>query len=146
NRLKHGAVRWTKLAAQRGDAYVDVALASQEVGAPDAVEDDLAAEHLLGMPDEEPKQVELARGQVEEMAVELRLVARLVDGERPGDQHLEARLVDAAEIGADPRQQLLELERLDEVIVGSQVQALDTVLELVLGSQHEDGEVRAAAQ
>jgi len=111
----------TKLAPQGGDAYVDVALASQEVGTPDAVEDDLAAEHLLRMPEEESKQVELARRQVKDMAIELRLVARLVEGERPGDQLLEPRFVEAAEVGADTRQQLLELEGLDEVVVGSQV-------------------------
>src|SRR5215470_8142069 len=73
-------------------------------------------------------------------------MARLVQGERPCHQRLEPRFVEASQDGADPRQQFLELERLDQVVVGAQVQALYAIVELVLCRQHDDSEVGPAAQ
>ena len=41
------------------------------------------------------------------------------------------------------RQQLLEVERLDEVVVGAGLEALHAVLDLVTGGEHEDRDVVA---
>ena len=51
-----------------------------------------------------------------------------------------------AQQGPDPRQQLLALERLDQVVVGAAVEAGDAVLGLGAGGQHQDRHVAVGAQ
>ena len=46
----------------------------------------------------------------------------------------------------DPRQQLLALEGLDQVVVGAAVEAADPVLGLGSGGQHQDRHVAVGAQ
>ena len=52
----------------------------------------------------------------------------------------------AAQQGADPRQQLLALEGLDQVVVGAGVEAGDAVLGLGPRGQHQDRHVALLAQ
>ncbi len=52
----------------------------------------------------------------------------------------------AAQQGADPGQQLLALERLDQVVVGAAVEAGDPVLGLGPGGQHQDRHVTLLAE
>jgi hypothetical protein len=52
----------------------------------------------------------------------------------------------AAEQSTHPSQQLLALERLDQVVVGAGVKALHPVLNAVTGGQHEDRHVALVAQ
>ena len=42
----------------------------------------------------------------------------------------------------DPRDELLEVERLDEVVVGARPEARDPVFDLVTGGQHDDHQAR----
>jgi len=98
------------------------------------------------VPDQKSKQVELSWRQIEGAAVKSRLVARLVQGQRPGDQRLQPRFVEAAQRGAHSGQELVELERLDQIIVSSQVQSPDAIVKLVLRRQHDDAEIGTAAQ
>ena len=50
----------------------------------------------------------------------------------------------AAHAGADPRKQLFQCERLDEVVVGAGVESGDAVAERVLRGQHQHRRARAA--
>ena len=52
----------------------------------------------------------------------------------------------AAQQRPDPRQQLLALEGLDQVVVGAAVEAVDAVLGLGPGGQHQDRHVAVGAQ
>ena len=71
-----------------------------------------------------------------------------VDGELAELEHLALRLgigVDAAQQGAHAGDQLARAERLDQVVVGAQLQADDAVLDLALGGEHDDGHVGVVA-
>ena len=52
----------------------------------------------------------------------------------------------AAQQGADPGEQLAALEGLDQVVVGAAVEAVDAVLGLGAGGQHQDRHVAVGAQ
>ena len=61
--------------------------------------------------------------------------------------HLELRAgrrIPAAHDGPNPGQQLAEVEGLDQVIVGADLQALDSVLNLVFGREDDDAGVLVA--
>ena len=62
-----------------------------------------------------------------------------------GERRLAARRP-AAQQRAQPRQQLLALERLDQVVVGAGVEPLDPRLDRVARGQHEDRDVVGAPQ
>ena len=62
-----------------------------------------------------------------------------------GDRRLAARRA-AAQQRAQARQQLLALERLDEVVVGAGVETLDARLDGVAGGEYQDRHVVALAQ
>ena len=62
-----------------------------------------------------------------------------------GQRRLAARRP-APEQRPQPRQQLLALERLDQVVVGPGVEALDARLDRVTRGQHEDRDVVGLAQ
>src|SRR5262249_59331483 len=73
-----------------------------------------------------------------------------VDG--PGDRvdfqvidadHGALDAVAAPNQGAQPRQQLVHLERLDQVIVGAPIQALDSVFDVAACGQDQDRRIHA---
>ena len=67
------------------------------------------------------------------------LAAARVDRQRPDRQPLgQQRLAPAADQRAQPREQLAEIERLDEVVVGAAVQPFDARLHGVARGQHQD--------
>ena len=51
----------------------------------------------------------------------------------------------AAQDRADARHQLAGRERLDQVVVRTQLEAGDAILDLTLGGQHDDGDIRGGA-
>ena len=51
----------------------------------------------------------------------------------------------APQQGAQPGQQLLEVEGLGEIVVGAGIEALDTVVNGAARGQHEDGSAKARA-
>ena len=64
-----------------------------------------------------------------------------VTGSRASRPRSDGRRVDAARPaleGADPGEQLAEVERLHEVVVGARVEAVDPVRRRVAGGQHQD--------
>ena len=93
------------------------------------------------------EQVELGLGELERSAAALGRAAERVEGE-VGDpqQLLGSRHAGAAEQRAQPREQLVERERLDEVVVGAGVEPGHAVGDLVARGEHEDRGARLAAR
>ena len=82
---------------------------------------------------------------LEELLARLRALLRRSSTPGEGGQRGEVLVrvadlrCDAAQQRAQPGQQLLERERLGEVVVGTRVEALDPVTHGVAGGEHEDG-------
>ena len=133
-----------ELAAQVADEDVDhVGLDVGRV-APHQREQLVAREHLAGVADEDLEQVELAAGEAELAAAARGDVAARVDDEvaapRAGRRPSAPRRRSSA---SQPRGQLVDRERLDQVVVGAGLQAGDAVVDLVARGQHADGRVDA---
>ena len=113
------------------------------VAAPDVLDELAAAEHLAGVLGEEDEQAELGRREVERAAVAGDGGARAVDGEVAGVQ--DVRLgggelaVGAAQQRADAGDELAQVVRLGEVVVGAHLEAEDLVHLVGLHGEHEDG-------
>ena len=76
--------------------------------------------------------------------VALHAVGAGVQGQVGDLKHARPRqVVGPARQRAQPRQQLLEGERLDEVVVGAGVEAGDAVVDAIAGGEHEDRGLRA---
>jgi hypothetical protein len=69
-----------------------------------------------------------------------------IEGEIAITQRLAGARLPASQQRAYPGQQLLERERLDDVVIRATVKALDPILHFVLGSQEEDGRVTGGTQ
>jgi hypothetical protein len=114
--------------------------ASNTLVAPNALKELLAGEDLAGVAHEQQEQLVLAGGQLDGVAVALHLPRAWVDHQVVVDQWLLAAVV-AAEHRADPREQLVEVERLGDVVVGAEVERVHLVDDLVAGGQHHDRDV-----
>ena len=71
-----------------------------------------------------------------------------VDGELAELEHLALRLgigVHAAQQRAGAGDQLARAERLDQVVVGAQLQADDAIFDLALSGKHDDGHIGVVA-
>ena len=128
------------LAAQVADVHVERLRRRLEVVAPDALVDLFAREHDAGVEEQELEQVELGLGELELTVAAPRLAARGIEREVADAQHLVvAGHARAAQQRAQARQQLVERERLHEVVVGAGVEPGDAVAHLVAGGEHEHG-------
>src|SRR5437763_1433791 len=111
-----------------------------EVVAPHRLEDLRAGQHLPGMLEEQLQQQELGLGQIAGPVAALDLVGGRVQHQVGVDQDLAVgSLAGPAEQRPEPRLELLERERLDQVVVGAHVQAGDAVVDRVPGGEHQDG-------
>ena len=130
-----------ELLAQLRHVNVHRALVAVPVGAPDAVEQLLAREGQAGVVGEEGEQIELAGGQRHDLARPASLPAPHVDLEVADGEHLLGRraLAGPAQDGADAGNELAGRERLDQVVVGTQLQAEDAVHLVVPGRQEQHG-------
>ncbi len=97
------------------------------------------------MADEHVEQVELAAGEAELAAVAGGDVAARVDDDVARHVRAGALGAVAAQQRLEPRGQLGDRERLDQVVVGAGLQAGDAVVHLVARGQHADGDVDAVA-
>ena len=75
------------------------------------------------------------------LVVDGRDVAEPVERERPVAEHLEPLGAAAAVQRPDAGQQLVEAERLRQIVVGAGVEAADHVLDRVARGEHQDGRV-----
>jgi len=84
----------------------------------------------------------LRSGQLDERLVDHRPVARAVELELLEDDRVGVAVPAAgtAQQGAHPSLQLADVERLDQVVVGARVEAVDAVLDRLPRGEHEDGD------
>src|SRR3954471_6206326 len=135
-----------ELAAQVGDEHLDRVRLRERVVAPDLVEQALARDDDPLVAHEVLEQLELALGELDVALAAAHLVGVGVELEVAGHQRGRAARRAAAQQRAQAGEQLLALERLDEVVVGAGVQALDARLQGVAGGEHQDRHVVTLAQ
>ena len=92
------------------------------------------------------QQAELERGQPDLAVVDPRAVRVAIDLEpaEPDQRRLALDAVGAAEQRADPQDQLAHAERLDDVVVGADLEADDAVDLLALRGAHDHRDVARA--
>ena len=144
-------IRWRlaaglELAAQVGDEDLDGVRRREGVVAPDLLEEALARHDDPLVAHQVLEQLELALGELDLALTAGHLVRVRVQGQVGDGQRRRPAWRAAAQQRAQPREQLLTLERLDEVVVGTGVQALDAGLQRVAGGEHEDRHVVGRAQ
>jgi hypothetical protein len=100
----------------------------------------LPAQHLPRVPEEDLGERELARAQVDRLPVHHRLPCTEIEGRIAGVQ--DGRLGRALTPQPEPhaRQELLEAERLRDVVVGAALEPRDGVADRVARGQDHDGE------
>src|SRR5512132_2684697 len=126
-----------ELAAEVADVDVDDVGEAVIVVVPDVLEDGGAAHDLTGVPHQELQQGELPGRELQGPAGQGGGVGGRVE-DQVGDGEGGGPLADApADLGPQAGQQLLEGERLDQVVVGPGVQAADPVGHAVAGGEHE---------
>src|SRR5262249_52812851 len=131
-----------------GDVGLDDSGVTPEVVVPHVVEDLHLREHPVRVPHEVPQQLELGRGQLDLLAAPPHLVAVLVQfqvGELQPRRRLAAIAAGAPQHRPDPGDDLLQAERLGDVVVAAEGQAADLVLGGVPGGQEDHGDLGAAA-
>src|SRR5262245_30285081 len=131
---------------------IDVALIDVRVSL-DLLEQQVAGEDPAGSRGQRRQQLELGQGQRDVLFLASDLELRLVDDQVIELEPLSRRPLvlerAATQDRLDAGQELLDLERLDDVVVGADAQPEDHVSLLALGGQHDDGHLpglRVAAQ
>src|SRR5437660_1745160 len=135
-----------ELLPQAADADFDDVRAGIEVVAPNLGEQAFAADHFAGVESEMVEQTELACRQLGGTAVDAGLVACQVEHE-PADALQVAVAVAAvrgspAYLDANAREQLVEGERLRQIIAGAELEAAQFRTEIGARRQDEHGQVR----
>src|SRR3954468_6821970 len=135
-----------ELAAQVGDEDLDRVRRRERVVPPDLLEEALARDDDALVAHEVLEQLELALGQLDRPPGARDLVRVRVQRQVGDDERRAAPRRPAAQQRAQAGEQLLALERLDEVVVGAGVEALDARLDGVARGEHEDRHVVGRAQ
>src|SRR3954447_7109832 len=135
-----------ELAPQVGDEDLDGVRLRERVVAPDLVEQPLARDDDALVAHQVLEQLELALGELDVALAAADLVRVRVEREIARGQRGGAARRAAAQQGAHPGEELLALERLDQVVVRAGVQPLDARLQCVAGGEHEDRDVTVGAQ
>ena len=123
--------------ADAANAHVDDIRARVEAVAPDLGEQPLAAHRLAGVLDEVAEQPELAVGEHRPRCAEPRLARREVELEAAGadDARPRQRL---DEVDADPREELVERERLLDVVACAELERAELRLNVAAGGDDDD--------
>ena len=133
-----------ELAAQGADVDLDdVRIVG--VVAPDLGEQLVLGENQSALADEVGKQSQLGRGQLERRTCARGEAGLLVDDDVAGfDRRAEAPR--SPQHGAHAGEQLFERERLDQVVVGSEFEAVQPILDRVARGQEDDRQITGGAQ
>src|SRR5581483_305455 len=124
-----------ELLAQVPDVDFDHLRLAPEVGAPDAVVDEVAREDLSRMLQEELQELVLGGGEADLAGAAARFARGGVEAQ-VGIAKLAARDgLAAAELDADAGEQLFQRERLDQVVVGAALETGDPVGHRVAGGE-----------
>ncbi len=128
-----------RLAPEIADVDVERVRGVAEVVAPDSLVDERARQHLARVPHEQLEQVGLRRGQLEAAAATAGVHRAEIEAQ-VGEAQNGARLLGlrAAQQRPQAREELLEVVRLREVVVGTCVEALDAIPDRVAGGEQED--------
>src|SRR4051794_25413599 len=125
-----------ELPSQVGDEDLDRVRDRERVVAPHLVEQLLARDDQALVAHEVLEQLELALRELDAAVAAGDLVGVGVEHEVADTQRRHPAGRASAQQRAQARQQLLALERLDEVVVGADVEALDARLERVARGEH----------
>src|SRR4051794_19110210 len=129
--------RGPELLAQPTDADVDHVRARIEVITPDLGEEPLAADDFAGAFEQAVQELELAIGEIDQPIAELRLATRNVERERAGAQDLSiGRVRGTPQMDANPCEQLVEGERLRQVVARAEPEAVQ--LRRQIGARRDD--------
>ena len=90
---------------------------------------------------QQAQKVELASRELDGAPVPAHLARRFIHGEVLYLEERPCARISPAHHGPDSRQQLAEIEGLDQVIVGTDLEALDAISDLVLSRQDDDAGV-----
>lgn len=140
------------LAAQIHDVHVEGVGRRLEVEAPDRLEDLLAGQHLPGVGQEHLQERELRTRQLHHPLAPRHLTGRQVHPQITEGEDVLVGLLAARRRGVraaaqqrpDPGEQLVQLERLDQVVVRARVEPGDAVADRVARGEHQDGVVDPA--
>src|SRR5512144_443160 len=138
------AVADRELAAQVADVDLEHLGARIEVEAPYGVEELLPGEHLIGMADQVCEQLELAGGQRERVGVAFDPTSAQVEADVAGLEHRRRALRRHPQLRPDAGEQLLQRERLGDVVVRTAVEPLDLLLDRAASGQQNDRELWVA--
>ena len=141
HRLDRAASVVAELAAQVADVDVEHLGARVELEAPHRVEELLARQHLVGMPQQMGEQLELARREVDVAAVVGHAAGEQVGADPARLEDGRGALPRPSQVGAHAREHLREGERLRDVVVRAPVEALDTLRDRPAGRQHDHRQV-----
>src|SRR6266567_5927853 len=115
-----------ELLAQPADADVDDVRARIEVVTPYLGEQPLAADDLARALEQAMEKLELAVGEIDDPFAELDLAPREVECDCARlDDVVVCPLVRTAQVNADPRNKLVERERLRHVVAGSEPESVE---------------------
>src|SRR6266702_6296951 len=109
-----------------------------EIDPPDAVQDDLAGEYLARAPQEERQQLVLGGRKFDLACATMGHACARIQLDVGIAQHLMALLLVAPQEGLYPRQQLFRGKGLDEIVIGSRLEAFYPVGHGVARCEHED--------
>src|SRR5581483_7354577 len=122
-----------ELLAQAADEDVDDVRAGVEVEAPDLREEPFAADHLARVRGEMMEEAELAIRERGDVLSHPRLPPREVERERPGADDVFAAAAHVAKLNPDACEQLVEGERLAQVVARAEAEAAELGREVGAG-------------
>src|SRR3954470_7152666 len=129
-----------ELLPQSPDTDVDHVRMRIEVIAPDLREQALTADDLACTLEEAVKKLELAVREVDDSIVQLRLPARQVERQRPCPQDVAVpRLSRPPQMHANAGKQLVERERLGQVVARAELEAVELGCEIRAGRDDHHG-------
>src|SRR5690349_9613512 len=132
-----GSLR-AKLLPQPADRYVHDVRARIEVVSPHLGEQLLSTAHLAGVLQHEVEKPELAVRELARPRAETSLALGQVEEQRPGlEQRVLHGRLPPPQLHANPREQLAQRERLDELVVRAELEAAQLGLEIAARGQDQ---------